>query len=659
MDIVRLFRQPLINLKNKEGNTPLHVAAMNERQVFINLLLENKQELGLDYNSKELAEQEKAVERKEQRKNEVKQQIKLQEENEKLKKIQFETKDQRLKEQEIVAPDKQGEKKDIQIINYFQKNYQIITIKRQIKSNFNNLVAKNINYQSTLGIFQGNRVKFTNFSRINIESGDIIVQTDQEIQLNWTHAIPNYCYSAPLVANPIVIGCEMPKESERNIQQEQVHRSKKIKKLKITMKDPKRLKKKQLVKKMKERKIKMNMNNFILKNKVIKNTKIRIKETNIFLFDELPNYEQTKNYQNIQKNQQEFQKGSKKKIGKFMNLKMKHNQEAQLFNPSCSGSILLCLSEGCLNIQHQYYKRKHLLKMKKKKNKKRLLELLISTRTLMKKRKKIQEKKEEEKSEEEEKSGEGDKTQGEEQDPQNNGDNQDNKSSKSSKNKLPHDIKEGIPFLNLTGKFGNIYVNIINQSVIVDEEQTVVFGSAYKQNINFSLPSIKKIYDPSFIFGIGQKQSQSDNYQQWQLTFNPTSAFIDYLFIMITKKLRNCAEKLYRHLFQEKDSQQDSDDVEQILSIDFKTLYEKFCYLNGFLEQQLDDNANKEYLTNYGFCINEHLGAQTECNVRVLFDKMVKLTEVPQNKTSYQLFIEKCCRLNNFEQDSLTLKNIQ
>ena len=42
----------------------------------------------------------------------------------------------------------------------------------------------------------------------------------------------------------------------------------------------------------------------------------------------------------------------------------------------------------------------------------------------------------------------------------------------------------------------------------------------------------------------------------------PLSAFIDYLFILITKKFRNSAEEFYSHLFQEKDPKQDSEDVE-------------------------------------------------------------------------------------------------
>lgn len=34
-----------------------------------------------------------------------------------------------------------------------------------------------------------------------------------------------------------------------------------------------------------------------------------------------------------------------------------------------------------------------------------------------------------------------------------------------------------------------------------------------------------------------------------------------------------------------------------------KTLYEKFCYLNGYLEQKLDDSKNADLLKGKGFKI--------------------------------------------------------
>ena len=45
-------------------------------------------------------------------------------------------------------------------------------------------------------------------------------------------------------------------------------------------------------------------------------------------------------------------------------------------------------------------------------------------------------------------------------------------------------------------------------------------------------------------------------------------AFIDYLFIMITKKFRNYDKEFNSNLFEEKDIKQDSYDLEFMLSIE-------------------------------------------------------------------------------------------
>ena len=34
------------------------------------------------------------------------------------------------------------------------------------------------------------------------------------MMVNWTHANPHYCFAAPVIANPIVIGCQEPPDSE-------------------------------------------------------------------------------------------------------------------------------------------------------------------------------------------------------------------------------------------------------------------------------------------------------------------------------------------------------------------------------------------------------------------------------------------------------------
>ena len=81
-----------------------------------------------------------------------------------------------------------------------------------------------------------------------------------------------------------------------------------------------------------------------------------------------------------------------------------------------------------------------------------------------------------------------------------------------------------------------------------------------------------------------------------------------------------------------------------------KTLYEKFCYLNGFLEQKLDDETNIKYLNEKGFKIEEREDAQTESYVRVLLNGFVpKISNIPKDKSSLDLFIENCCKTSNFE----------
>ena len=68
---------------------------------------------------------------------------------------------------------------------------------------------------------------------------------------------------------------------------------------------------------------------------------------------------------------------------------------------------------------------------------------------------------------------------------------------------------------------------------------------------------------------------------------------------------------------------------EQIVGLHVKTLYEKFCYLNGLLEQKLDDDAAIKELTNRGFKIEQKSDAQTECFIRIVFnpDGVVSITD--------------------------------
>jgi hypothetical protein len=87
---------------------------------------------------------------------------------------------------------------------------------------------------------------------------------------------------------------------------------------------------------------------------------------------------------------------------------------------------------------------------------------------------------------------------------------------------------------------------------------------------------------------------------------------------------------------------------------DMKTLYEKFCYLNGFLEQKLDDPANLKLLKDKGFKIEKRSGVESYVCVMLNGD-MPKLSQFPDKKNSLQMFIDTCCTLSTFDQDNVVV----
>lgn len=75
---------------------------------------------------------------------------------------------------------------------------------------------------------------------------------------------------------------------------------------------------------------------------------------------------------------------------------------------------------------------------------------------------------------------------------------------------------------------------------------------------------------------------------------------------MVSKKYINSAEEFYAHLLQKKSYQKfyseiNDQSTESISATELKTLYEKFCFLNGYLEQKLDDERNLKLLRLKGF----------------------------------------------------------
>lgn len=59
--------------------------------------------------------------------------------------------------------------------------------------------------------------------------------------------------------------------------------------------------------------------------------------------------------------------------------------------------------------------------------------------------------------------------------------------------------------------------------------------------------------------------------------------------MLLSKKYINSADEFYTHLFEQKEKTSGENELhdlstESILGNEMKTLYEKFCFLSGFLE---------------------------------------------------------------------------
>ena len=148
-------------------------------------------------------------------------------------------------------------------------------------------------------------------------------------------------------------------------------------------------------------------------------------------------------------------------------------------------------------------------------------------------------------------------------------------------------------------------------------------------------------------------------FRQLFLLAPPMSAFVDYLCIYMSKKYINSAEVFLNLLFvprqnEDEDSELHLLEKERISGTEMKTLYEKFCYLHGYLEKKLDDEniVNLMELT-YGFKIVTKNDLQTYTNVILLDDEIPKIGNKDRHLSSMTLFIQMCCKKSKFECDSV------
>ncbi|KAL4474821.1 hypothetical protein ABPG74_001517 [Tetrahymena malaccensis] len=148
----------------------------------------------------------------------------------------------------------------------------------------------------------------------------------------------------------------------------------------------------------------------------------------------------------------------------------------------------------------------------------------------------------------------------------------------------------------------------------------------------------------------------------------PLSALIDYVVLLMHKAKQNSIHEFYKLLFRSKKLKElkENDDEEihslekdQILGNEMKQLYEKFCYLNQYLERKFDDEENLKYLTDRGFKIVARFDAQTQYFAYIRYNGTIPTISEQSNKTSLDLFISNCCSLTKFETDRIESSELE
>ena len=157
-----------------------------------------------------------------------------------------------------------------------------------------------------------------------------------------------------------------------------------------------------------------------------------------------------------------------------------------------------------------------------------------------------------------------------------------------------------------------------------------------------------------------------DMFRQLFVLAPPMSAFVDFLCVYMSKKYINSAEVFFSLLFVEHNSADDDEelhdlDKERISGTEMKTLYEKFCYLNGYLEQKLDDDDVSGIMdATYGFKIVTKNDSQTLYYTKVMLLEQ-ELPKIGKDKdkslSSMLLYIQTCCKVSKFDCDCVPVND--
>ena len=85
-----------------------------------------------------------------------------------------------------------------------------------IYTNFRRISANELVFSADKGILQINSFQISSKAEINLNYGDIILQSESDIQLNWENAQKAYCFASPFITHETLESCETSNDTDAN-----------------------------------------------------------------------------------------------------------------------------------------------------------------------------------------------------------------------------------------------------------------------------------------------------------------------------------------------------------------------------------------------------------------------------------------------------------
>ena len=89
-----------------------------------------------------------------------------------------------------------------------------IKAKHDIHTNFRRIEVDELNFQADLGVLQLNSFQINKKAHILINNGDIILQSEKDLLLNWKNQQQTFCFASPFVNHESILDCAIADNEE-------------------------------------------------------------------------------------------------------------------------------------------------------------------------------------------------------------------------------------------------------------------------------------------------------------------------------------------------------------------------------------------------------------------------------------------------------------